>query len=75
MEASNLYKTLSGMADKIEESTKKAIDSGTTAEMVHAIILNQKALSESIMMLAGVMQMVVDEELELFIESRQEKEN
>lgn len=69
MEANNLYKTLATISDEVEKTTDDAIKSGKISEMVQAFIVNQKKISEGMMMLAGVMQMVIDDEIGVHIES------
>lgn len=69
MEANNLYKTLAAIAEEVDQTTDDALTSGKLSEMVQAFIVNQKKLAEGMMMLAGVMQMVIEDEIGIHVES------
>ena len=58
----------------MEKTTEKALEVGKTPEILHAVLTNQKSIAEGMMMLAGVMQMLIDDEISLIIEEKKEKD-
>lgn len=76
MLATDLYKKMEEIYNEVQDATDKARESEDPATLYKTVLKNQNRIAGSMMILASVLQMVLDEEIALIVtESNEEGRN